>query len=467
MSIYKMCAMWAKTISDGGDESAGKSWKSCNVYFHGKTIYSYGAHFPMGYILGPNLVWLNGDRFSNSTTNHQSEVRGAIQTHAPDATVVIVPNSALRAANVDYRTIQPVHVESERWEYELQTATAPPSDMQPLSALPDKGWHPVYWRGNWATDGDLWADAIGFVVRDGQRQAVRQNSDGSASWHTARHWLGDAVFTGVRDRWFDGTVGERVYFISSFDKQERTPLYFLSLLPHPVSSVAEGIEALAPESVKTARDLGRNAVRQGDMFAIEMGVSTRELRALGATFTKRKVTVTLQRHAAESVAVRDALRTVHEGMPAYPERKYLSDFPATEGNGLYDRDAFDAWHTGYMKACDEWADELLRRFAERFPDMQVSRWGWQSALAYEPRRPWDYIRTVDASALYGTAHTATEVATLPDGRQFARGTMYHDPAVIGENRTADHRRQSLGKRWHLIARNTVPVSGSGSGRRVA
>ena len=60
--------------------------------------------------------------------------------------------------------------------------------------------------------------------------------------------------------------------------------------------------------------------------------------------------------------------------------------------------------------------------------------------------------------LYGTAHTADLVATLPDGTHFARGRLHHDPSIIGENRAKDHRRRPLKTgRWHLVVKNTTPM----------
>lgn len=169
----------------------------------------------------------------------------------------------------------------------------------------------------------------------------------------------DSVFTAERR-------GNRAPFISSWDQQEVPPLYFLSQLPRPAATVDEALELLAPESVKTARDLGKGTVRQGDLFAIETDIPTRELVEAGATIKKRRV-------------------VMRAG--------------GAEGN-----------------------------------------------------------RRVMATPLFGTAHTATEVATMPDGRQYARGMLYHDPAIVGERRPPDHRRRKLGKRWHAIARNTVPVA---------
>lgn len=442
-NIDKTCNLWARTITTGGDEYASKRYSNCNVYFQGKTIYSYGSHFPMAYILAPDVVWFNGDRFSVSTGRHQAELRSAIRQHAPDATVVIVPRTALGGANVDYKTIVPVDVHGERWEYTEQTSIEAPADM--VADVPGG----ASYASNYVYD---YPDAVGHVTRDGSVQTVRL-FDGLYHWHTARHWLGDAVFTAIRDRWFDGTVGERVPFLSSFDRQERRPLYFLSQLPHAVDTVDAAIESLTPDSVKTARDMGRAAVRQGDMFAIPMNVTTRQLRAMGADIKKRHVTVEPMQRALEGMAVRTALEWIAEGMPARPVWDY--------GTGAWDD------YAACRAASDAWQDKLCQRYSALFPTLpDVRPYNLDSALGYEPRARWDYVRTVDATALYGTAHTATEVATLPDGRQFARGVLYHDPAVIGQRRDADHARRPLGKQWHLMARNTVPVSGTGQGRRL-
>lgn len=467
MSVDKFCEKWATGIASG-EGVPYKRWKSVNVFYDGRTIYSYGNHFPMAYIIAPNLVWLNGDRFSNTTSRHQSALRSAIRLYAPEATVVIVPQQALDAARIDYRTIQPVEIQSERWEFTKQSSVTPPRDMSTVLTEIRTEWEqgaekvkrerPImarYGSGTWNDDASTYDDTVGIVVRDGSRQLVRY-FDGQHHWHTARHWLGDCVFTAEREMFTRerGSYRERSYFISSFDKQERTPLYFLSQLPAPADTVDQAIELLAPESVHTARSLGRHVVRQGDMFAIPMDVTTRQLGKLGAKFERRKVTVELRSHAKESIAVRKGLEVVRENMPAYPVRVYFDYSKHT-------REGFDAIYKQYTEDCDKWADLLIAKFSAEYPNLPApSRWSWQSAINYKTR-VWDRMRTVTGSALYGTAHTATEVATLPDGRQYARGVMYHEPAIIGDRRNADHARQTLGKQWHLITRNTVPVSGVG------
>jgi hypothetical protein len=59
-------------------------------------------------------------------------------------------------------------------------------------------------------------------------------------------------------------------------------------------------------------------------------------------------------------------------------------------------------------------------------------------------------------SIYGTAHTASEVVVTKNGRVYCRGTAHHDPAVIGEQRRPDHQDKTLGDKWHLAVRNTVP-----------
>lgn len=52
--------------------------------------------------------------------------------------------------------------------------------------------------------------------------------------------------------------------------------------------------------------------------------------------------------------------------------------------------------------------------------------------------------------LYGTRHVGTDIAILPSGVTLARGTIRHTGG--------QHRYLSLGKVWHIVARNTVPLA---------
>lgn len=77
------------------------------------------------------------------------------------------------------------------------------------------------------------------------------------------------------------TINDR-YYLSGYDAQESPPLYFLCRLPGPVRSVAEAREALKPASVKAAEVAGVRVERQGDIFAIESGLTDKDLDEMGA-----------------------------------------------------------------------------------------------------------------------------------------------------------------------------------------
>lgn len=52
-----------------------------NVYFEGKTLYSYGRHFILAEFITDNLVMINDQRYSNSTSKHQGIVRQALRQY--------------------------------------------------------------------------------------------------------------------------------------------------------------------------------------------------------------------------------------------------------------------------------------------------------------------------------------------------------------------------------------------------
>ena len=154
--------------------------------------------------------------------------------------------------------------------------------------------------------------------------AVNDNGQTEYRWETSRHWLGESLirakvprpmFTSCKTcagtgRTYpgapkpakrcdscDGLGGRRwrrnrnVLFLSGFDHNEYPRnVYFLCELPRGAkpTTVAEAYEALKPEAVQLAEQMGRSVHRQGDIFTIELrGVTKRQLRAQGARFEKR------------------------------------------------------------------------------------------------------------------------------------------------------------------------------------
>lgn len=160
---------------------------------------------------------------------------------------------------------------------------------------------------------------------------VRTDDDGVTHylWTTHRHWLGESLIkarvdwtthhpcpdcrgsgNGIgpsRSRWRHpmqcrscegqgGTHKEHhrwAYYLSGFDHAEARPLYFLCELPRGTkpTTVAEAYEALKPEPVRMAEQMGRPIERQGDIFAIPTELDRKVLRAQGARIVRRNMNI--------------------------------------------------------------------------------------------------------------------------------------------------------------------------------
>jgi hypothetical protein len=126
---------------------------------------------------------------------------------------------------------------------------------------------------------------------------VREEKDGSLYAIEIRHVLGDSVFRAKVN-------GRYRTFVSSFDYQERRPLYFLAEVPSKavVNSVEDAILALSPPIVHAAVAQGREVKRQGDMFAIPTGLTTKDIKErTGAPIEKMKGVLGTDHVASESI----------------------------------------------------------------------------------------------------------------------------------------------------------------------
>ncbi len=64
---------WANQLQSEG--------KANNMFFEGKSIYSYGTHFEIARFVSPEVVFYNASSYSVSTSKHQSIVRSAIPAY--------------------------------------------------------------------------------------------------------------------------------------------------------------------------------------------------------------------------------------------------------------------------------------------------------------------------------------------------------------------------------------------------
>src|SRR5436190_10333014 len=65
-----------------------------HLFYEGRTLYSYGHHFPLAVRLAEGLYLKNGDKYSVTTAKHQSAVQQACEGPT-------VSFTALRSAVVD------------------------------------------------------------------------------------------------------------------------------------------------------------------------------------------------------------------------------------------------------------------------------------------------------------------------------------------------------------------------------
>lgn len=112
-----------------------------------------------------------------------------------------------------------------------------------------------------------------------------------------------------------------VKFLSGFDHGEPHLAYFFCELPKcDATTVDEAYEALKPDVVKLAEQMGRNVVRQGDIFAVETTATTKDLMAKAKRVGRRNVPKAIDEreigHNAEAREMRAAsmlLGTNHQG----------------------------------------------------------------------------------------------------------------------------------------------------------
>ena len=247
------------------------------------------------------------------TTSHQAQVRNALIGRRQ----VIIPFSALEEAGVDLDSVQIIDVLRDRNEtIKHHSETIPegagwiPEPIWERRALTAEEMAAKIRKMPWVknADGSIaeWAKEETFRV--GDRQVLRLNKrrgwspeitistdeDGKTvyDWETFHHWLGESLIRGrVTWKTADGKEHHRsALFLSGFDHQEPTPLYFFAELPPKVkpTTVAEAYECLKPEPVLLAEQMERRITRQGDIFAIATpSLDRRALRKMGAAFEKR------------------------------------------------------------------------------------------------------------------------------------------------------------------------------------
>jgi|Deesub1362A_J573_1020465.scaffolds.fasta_scaffold00319_28 hypothetical protein len=196
--------------------------RSVNVYSEGNVVYSYGPHFPLvvrrdeksNLKDGKEWYLLNGDKYSKTTSTHQSITYSVFHEHPR------VSFSAIHAAGINEQTCELV----DFWKDEF--------------------------RSTYPGDEDF--DDFEKTVPVGAELRIRRKEDGTII-SKSYHRIGSVV---LRQ---DGK-----YFLCSMDEGS----YFVSELPAPVKTVTDAFESLKPDAVRKAEAQRLEIKRQGEWFFI-------------------------------------------------------------------------------------------------------------------------------------------------------------------------------------------------------
>jgi hypothetical protein len=241
------------------------------------TIFSYGRHWPLAQIMpdaqGNARGWwlVNGDRHTNSTNRHQADVRSAVQrTGLP---VMILTFDGMNRAGIDRDTVKPVEVTADRYTWEAYTPGREPRDYE---ASGEGAWGSFRnWQQRisdraWVCERNVHHLGESLFTAEFSYERVAE----PAHYDTGTRHVPAVYVPAVRER-----VRGSAFFLSAFDEQEGFGLYFLCQLPegaHP-KTVAEARECLKPPSVQLAERQGIGVLRQGDVFAVQSDLMTRQL----------------------------------------------------------------------------------------------------------------------------------------------------------------------------------------------
>lgn len=189
--------------------------RSGNVFFENDVIYSYGYHFPMAVRLPNGLFVCNGDKYSVTTSSHQSQLFQTIGNRSRCE----IPFSAL--ANLS---------EGGRWNVLRVVQELKLLDWQNDQYI-DTG------RVSERTGATIWEHVLGAVLFT----------------YKGQHWLSGLDETGVRGR---------LFFLTRLSPAQ------MRKYGRP-KTVAEAFELLKPDEVKAAELAGRRVYRQGEWFFVE------------------------------------------------------------------------------------------------------------------------------------------------------------------------------------------------------
>ena len=304
-----------------------------HVYYSGDIMYSYGSHFPLlirhswGYLL-------NADKYSSTTSQHQSMCRSV-------ATIQI-PLSALRQAGIPYDKFNLIDSSKQREDLigyyrNIENDKAKTITVEEYKALgwkKQRGWRPDNWdeptKYFWHSKDKKERISVNQYMEIPENEKFGEETPiilydfnfGTAINNTETIYRG---ITTASSKWNKNTERrpqhdviehDGRYFLSGMDGQN----YFLCQLPEPVKTVDEAIAHLIPNELRINGwsddyktrivKLADGIVRQGEWFFQK----TMELKPINE---KEYLAKHQDKTPEEITELRKEIKTHNQGLKTY------------------------------------------------------------------------------------------------------------------------------------------------------
>lgn len=458
---HDICNRWVDVVLGRTDKNLFGRGQN-RIFGEADRIFSYGHHFELARILRtkkdePRTWLLNGDRFSVTTSRHQTEIRSAIRRKS-DLPSVIIPYTALESAGVDLNSVEIVEVTADRW---VDTD------------------HVTYEQ----PDGSKWRKVVhhGYVDLSPEEldaKVAERNESERHQWELRKQWADEGNEVNSHwTKWIEANPEPKVITADDLDRWVRQAWREtgseMQLFRSGRSNVRINVELLDDGRTKYSWTTSKHWLGESLIRArVRSEGRTRCKACKGTARVSPDPVADLKREDFESDwAFQDAWNLARRkgrcsecnGRGGTPWTRFrwayfLSGFDHNEPRPVYffcelPRDAkptsiaeaYEDLKPTSVKLAEQMGRTVHRQgdiFAIELPGLTKRELTKQGAR-FEKR-----------GNLLNTNHEATETAYLPNGSTLVRGTLWHNP----DFRDPDHRRVTVGKSWHVAVKNRVPIA---------
>lgn len=411
----KIMTRWARNIALGETKHI-PSQNSTNIAVRNDAVFSYGW-WEMARLIRdkkgkPSFFLVNGDTYSVSTSRHQSDLREVLGKIELPHRMLILPYSVLGEAGIELDSIVPRDVADDWWETITHIEHEFPKKDR--------------WRYQYAQ-----LPGTGVYVHNVTGETVCDTGEYDKTGRWVNPW--QERVNAVRD--------EYSWIFSEADPNS----------PHSYESRERRVKAFEAQWTRypaVSKNTGRITM-DGELIAPE------NPDADPAAYDFRWTTM---RHwLGASLVTADVRYWDRDRNGKTRTSIYLSAFDENETRPSY-------------FFCELPASSKARTIKQAYEDLKPATVKTAEALGRDVKRQGDIyavpVPTVTTASLtkagatrqkrgviFGTNHVATETASVGT-LTYARGTISHAP----EGRRPDHARLTIGKEWHLLVKNTVPLT---------